>query len=296
MDLIFRMRKIAIIANPKAGQGKALERARRLHASLLRKGLTSECHVPESAEEARAVVRGAVSGGTDVVVVAGGDGTVRDVLDLLAGTSTALGILCSGRGNDFVRGLQSPRSVRSLVQSIADRHTTTVDLGSGNGALFATVATCGLDAEVGQQTTAGSKLAGSAGYVLQALKSIRTFSGYAVRVEVNGEPIFEDEATLVACANTPTYGGGLQVAPGAHLSDGMLELCVIRRVSRLGALALLPLLAVGEHVGHPVVELRRVSEIRITTDGSVPMLIDGEPLSTNTLDVQIRPAALKVVA
>jgi diacylglycerol kinase (ATP) len=289
------MRKIAIIANPSAGQGKAPSRARQLEAELGRSGLAPDCRVPESAGEARSIVEHSVSDGFHAVVIAGGDGSVKDVLDILAGTETALAILRSGRGNDFARGLGMPGRIRTLAPALVAGMTRSVDLGVCNGIPFGTVTTCGLDAEVGSVTSTGSRFGGATGYVLQALSCIHRFNGYSVRVEAEGKPIFDGEVTLVACANTPTYGGGLRIAPGADPSDGMLELCLIRRVTRLQAMSLLPLLAMGEHVGHPLVELRGVRNVHIFANKSVPKLVDGEPVSAEALKTTIRPLALKVI-
>ena len=289
------MRKIAIIANPNAGRGRAPNRAQRLEMVLRRAGIRVESHVPGSVAEGREIVESAIREGCDGVVIAGGDGSIRDVLDLLSDSGTALGVLPCGRGNDLVRGLQTPRSVRAFAQVIVSRRTRSVDLGVANDRTFATSATCGLDAEVGRLTASGSLLGGSAGYVVQALRSIRTFTGYEVSVESEGHLVYEGEVTLVACSNTATYGGGLKIAPGADVTDGMLELCVIGRVSRIESLTLFPLLSVGAHVGHPAVTVHRTSVVRIYSDGVVPMQVDGEPLEADAMEVGVRKGALRIM-
>ena len=289
------MPKILIIANPASGNGGAIHRAGKLAHILSKSGCQVDCEAPGSLCESQTLVGEASSNGTDVVVVAGGDGTVCSVLDQLRDTETCLAVLPSGRGNDFVRGVGLPRTVRELAGAILESRTKRIDLGEANGTLFGTVTTCGLDAEVGQLTAGGSSLGGSSGYLLQAVRSIRSFKGYDLMLEVDGVPVFEGEATLVACANTPTYGGGLRVAAGADPTDGRLDVCVVGRVSRLGAFGLLPMLALGQHVSHPVVRTLGGYDIRIHTDGSVPMLVDGEPADASCLDVGVCQGTLRVV-
>lgn len=289
------MSQTVIIANPRAGSGKAPHRARLLADALRRTSVASEVHVPASVEAARSVAGAAVSRGADILVTVGGDGTVREMFDVVGGTPTKLAVLASGRGNDFVRGIGGRRSIRALARSIAASTGRRIDLGYANGISFGTVATCGLDAEVGQRTADGSGLGGAAGYVLEALKSIRQFEGYEACVEVDCKKIYEGDVTLVACANTATYGGGLRVAPGARIDDGSLDVCLVRRVTRSQAFRLLPQLAVGGHATHPLVSFKSASQVRITTDGTVPMLVDGEPIHSTALDVSIQAAALEVV-
>jgi len=290
----FFMRTVTIIANPQAGRGKALKVAKRLAADLER-----DCRVvlseTASVADTDVSVSDALKEGHDALVVAGGDGTVRSVLNGLADSSVALGVLATGRGNDFVRCVGGMQGIVPLAAAIRQGETRRIDLGSANGRAFGTVASCGLDAEVGCRVAEGSALSGMAAYLLQAVKSLRTFSGYAVRVEADGRHVFEGEASLVACANTATYGGGFKVAPGADHTDGLLDLCLVERVGRLEALSLLPALVSGQHAGHPMVTVRHVREVRVSGPSNVPSLADGEVMETFPMEVAIRPKALRVL-
>ena len=135
----------------------------------------------------------------------------------------------------------------------------------------------------------------SAAYLAQALRSIRTFSGYSVRVEADGVLLFEGNASLVACANTTTYGGGFRVSPGADHTDGLLDLVVVEQVGRLEALSLLPLLALGQHAGHPKVSIRHAREVRVSGPESIPSLADGEIVDTFPVQIGVLPKVLRVL-
>ena len=233
---LLRMHTTAIISNARAGRGRAPNQSRILQNMLEGYGCAVRLYQPGSSTETRDIAGDVIDDGVDCVVIAGGDGSVSDVLDLVAGTESALAVLPQGRGNDFVRGMGLPRSCGDLAQSIVRGKIRRVDLGCANGKLFGTVASLGLDAEAGRLVAPGSSLGGMSGYLVQAFRSLRSFHGYPMRVTVDGYLVADDEMTLVACANTSTYGGGFRVAPGATPEDGRLDVCVVRRVSRLEAL------------------------------------------------------------
>jgi YegS/Rv2252/BmrU family lipid kinase len=249
---------------------------------------------PGSSGEARDIAGDVIAGGVDCVVIAGGDGSVSDVLDLVAGTESALAVLPQGRGNDFVRGMGLPRSCSDLAHSIVQEQIRVVDLGCANGKLFGTVASLGLDAEVGRLAAKGSSLGGMS-YLVQAFKSLRSYRGYPMRVTIDGDLMADGEMTLVACANTSTYGGGFCVAPGASPEDGRLDVCVVRRVSRLQALGLMAQLAVGEHAGHTDISMFSASEVVIESSDPLIGLADGEVVQGMPLVVSLKQDALRLV-
>lgn len=291
----FLLRQITLISNASAGGGRAGRRARDLANRLVSRELSVDHHPTNSADEARQVVLDAVASSCECLCVAGGDGTIRNVLDLVASTDTPLAVLPSGRGNDFVRAIGGPSSVDRVAQAIQCMAIRRVDLGAVNGSLFATVAGCGLDAEVGRLTEGGSAFGSTAGYLVQAIRSISSFSGYVIRVEVDGRVVWDGDTTLVACANTSTYGGGFMIAPGADPTDGLLDVCVIKRVSRIKALSLLPQLAVGEHTGHPDVTFYQGESVRITSEELLHAVADGDVVGQIPLQITTRASVLDVI-
>lgn len=292
---LLRMHTTAIISNAQAGRGRALNQSRILQNMLEGDGRAVHLYQPGSSAETRDIAGDVIADGVDCVVIAGGDGSVSDVLDLVAGTESALAVLPQGRGNDFVRGMGLPRSCGDLAQSIVQGQTRFVDLGSANGKLFGTVASVGLDAEVGRLAAKGSSLGGMSGYLVQAFRSLRSFRGYPMRVTVDGDLVADGEMTLVACANTSTYGGGFCVAPGACPEDGRLDVCVARRVSRLQALGLMAQLAVGEHPGHTDISMFSASEVVIESLDPLVGLADGEVVQGMPFVVSLKQDALRLV-
>ena len=126
------------------------------------------------------------------------------------------------------------------------------------------------------------------------LAELRTFNPLSYVVTVDGEAI-ETDAMLVAIGTGPTYGGGLQICAGAEIDDGLLDITIIKPVSRLTLLQLFPKLSKGTHVGHPAVHALRGSAVRLESVG-VTAYADGEILGPLPVDIGIAPGALTVFA
>ncbi|MEK6689261.1 MAG: diacylglycerol kinase family protein, partial [Gemmatimonadota bacterium] len=231
----------------------------------------------------------------DRVLVCGGDGTVGDVAAALAHRATPLGILPSGRGNDFAAVLGIPVDRDRAVDVFLSGVVRTVDLGRANDRLFCTVAGIGFDAEVNRRVQGWPwRLLGRWSYtvgVVAYLPGFRlptmTVTGPFGRVERRGY--------LVAVSNGGRYGGGIRIAPDSSPDDGLLDVCLVGEVGRLELLRLLPTAYSGGHVLHPAVTMYRGDEIVVETDRPMPVVADGEPLGQTPVRFTVAPAALRVV-
>jgi diacylglycerol kinase family enzyme len=105
----------------------------------------------------------------------------------------------------------------------------------------------------------------------------------------------EGEALIATCLNTPSYGSGMPIAPAARVDDGALDVVVAVRFGRAGALAMLPRLLLGRHLGHPKVLAAQFAELAIEADVPIPLAADGEPLGESaSVAVRVLPGALRV--
>jgi diacylglycerol kinase family enzyme len=174
-----------------------------------------------------------------------------------------------------------------------------IDLGEVAGRRFAGIASFGLDAEVARR--ARERAGAGRGrwiYPWIALRALATFRPPEVQVEHDGGR-FAGPVLLVALANSPCYGGGMRLAPGASLDDVLLDLVLVRALPRLRALALLPGVYRGRHVRHPAVEIVRVRSATISSARRLPVFGDGEPLGEagpGGVTVGVLPGALSVLA
>ncbi len=229
------------------------------------------------------------------MLVAGGDGTLHEAVNALAGTGCALGILPAGRGNDLAEALRIPADPAAAARHFLRGGIRRIDLGIINGRRFAGVAGIGFDAEVALRTRAGGwshlgRLAYPAGVV-------STIVGYrAPRFRLSGDfGRREGRYLLAAVSNTGRYGGGVRIAPGSSPDDGRLDLCLVASVSRGRVLRVLPLAYRGAHVDLPEVEMIGTTGFTLESDRPCPMIADGEPAGTTPARISIEPRSLAVV-
>lgn len=255
--------------------------------------------VPGSLAQARVACAALVTDGVDVLVAAGGDGMVSLATDLCAGTSTAVAILPAGTGNDNARSLGVRRGAHALEVLLADqrRDVDTLHLPDLDRHVLSSV-TSALDARISDRANRWPRIFGTATYSLSALVEIallRRQPPLSYVLTVDGTPLAL-EALVVAPANMPFLGGGLELAPEADPADGLLDLVVITPVTPAEGLGLLRAVRTGRHTGHPAVSITRARQVRIEGPPDIVAQGDGEPLAPLPLTVQVSPSILQVVA
>ena len=287
-----------LIANPAAGGGRARRLAEHGRRRLRQAGVDAALAWTQRRGQARELAAAAVDRGSPVAVVCGGDGTVSEVLPELAGRETRLGLLPAGTCNDLARSLGVPTSPEPALRLLADGRSRPIDLGRCGRRWFATVASFGFDAEVGEAVAAGrSPFPGTAGYLYAALRHLRTYR--PPRVRLRGDfGVREQEVFLAAAANTACYGGGMRICPQADPADGRLDVCLVDgSISRGEVLAMLPRIFRGGHVRSPAVHMLRSSwvEIEPLDGGSATLRADGEHLAETPAVLRASHHALRVI-
>lgn len=256
--------------------------------------------VAGSMEQARAACGALVADGLDVLVVTGGDGVVSMATDLCAGTSTAVGILPAGTGNDCARSLAVPLRPRDAVDVLLAAHRRTVDtlhVVELDRHVLSSVPAA-LDARISDRANNWPRGLGPAAYTLSALIEIallRRQPPLRYRLTVDGRTE-ELEALVVVPVNLRFFGGGLPIVPDADPADGLLDLVAIRPVGPTDALRVLQGVRRGRHTEHPAVSITRAREVWIEGPPDIVAQGDGEPLAPLPLTVQVRPSSLQVVA
>ncbi len=285
-----------VIVNPAAGRGRAV----RVWEGLRHLESRVECVTSEAPGHARHMALEATRRGVDRVVAIGGDGTVSEVAGGLAGTDVALGIVPAGTGNDFSRALGLPTTPEAAAQVALDGSGRRVDLGEvhiGERCVaFVNVAGCGFDAEVVRRTRAAPRMGGMVPYFIGIMRTLWAFRPRPMRFVVDGQPL-ERRALGVAVANGHSYGGGMRIAPGAVIDDGLFDVCLIGDVSPVRLLALLPRLYAGTHDGHPAVEFFTCRELRVDPmeSANVCCQADGELVGDLPATFRIQPRGLLCV-
>jgi diacylglycerol kinase (ATP) len=288
-------RRIALVVNPTSGRGLGARVAPQVRARLESAGLTVDEYATTCAEDVGRISAEVIASGADGVALVGGDGTIHLGAQVLAMSGMPFGVIPAGTGNDFARGIGVPlKDPLGAADLIVKGDTRAVDLAVARDRYITTVVAGGFDSLVNKRANEMNWPKGNSRYTVATLAELRTFKPLSYVVTVDGE-VIETDAMLVAVGTGPTYGGGLQICAGAEIDDGLLDITIIKPVSRLTLLQLFPKLSKGTHVGHPQVHALRGSSVRLESVG-VTAYADGEILGALPVDIGIAPGALTVFA
>lgn len=257
-------------------------------------GLNVRMMAGHDADDAGRLAAECVAEGVDTLVVAGGDGMVHLAAQALCGSTTRLGIIPTGTGNDVARTLGvDPTDALGAVDIVIGGRERTIDLARAGGRCFVSVLSAGFDAVVTERANRMHWPRGQARYSLATVAELRTFRPIPYVLELDGEQS-RFEAMLVVVANGPSYGGGLRIAEGAQLDDGFLDVVVILPMPRRELLATYPKLFKGTHVNHRAYRHHRVRRVSVAAPGVVAHA-DGERIAPLPLTVDVVPQALRVL-
>ncbi len=286
-------RDIALLTNPTAGKGKGARARGAVLEKLRSGGLSVRDLSGESADEALDLARSAIQDGVEALVVLGGDGMVHLGVQAVAETGIPMGIIPAGTGNDVARYFDIPRKDPVAAAEIVIKgDTRQVDLAKSGAKYFATVLCAGFDEMVNERANRMTWPKGQMRYNLATLSELRVFRPLPYTLDLDGEQLKLD-AMMVSVGNGPSFGGGLRIAEGAQLDDGMLDVVIIKPMSRGSLVRTYPKLFKGTHTSHPQYEHHLVRSITIAAPG-ITTYADGERFGDLPLTVECAPGALIV--
>ncbi|OBB02958.1 diacylglycerol kinase [Mycolicibacterium fortuitum] len=283
-----------------SGHGNAPHAAERAVAQLQRRGIDVCAIVGTDAAHARRLVDEALDGGTDALVVVGGDGVISLALQALARGDVPLGIVPAGTGNDHAREYRLPTGdPEAAADVVADGHTEIVDLGrieDGAGAVkwFGTVMAAGFDSLVSDRTNRMRWPHGRMRYNVAMLAEISKLRLLPFRLTFDDGPEIKTDLTLAAFGNTRSYGGGMLICPGADHSDGLLDVTMITSASRTRLIRLFPTVFKGTHVDLDEVTTKRARSVHVECPG-INAYADGDFALPLPVTVSAVPGALRLL-
>jgi diacylglycerol kinase (ATP) len=288
---------VRFLVNPKAGRGigsEEFDRLRRL-ASRAGAGFVVSRSTGDLAEQARR----AAADGVERLLVAGGDGTMHHAVQGLAGTACALGVIPLGTGNDLAGTLGVPRDAAAAVERALSGEIRRIDLARVGDIRCVGYAGVGFDSEVARVANEVKLLRGPLVYLYSVIRTLAAFRPPAMRIVWDDGERYEARAMFVTVANLPRLGGGMRIAPDARIDDGLLDLVIVREVSRRTLLSVFPKVYKGRHVDHPAVLLTQARRVEIALDRPMTMYGGGEPVrdmaAGETVAVEVEPGGLAVV-
>jgi diacylglycerol kinase (ATP) len=288
-------REIALLTNPTAGRGRATRVRDAALARLRDAGLVVRNLLGRDVDEAADLAQQCVADHVEAIVVCGGDGMVHLAAQAVATTTTALGIIPAGSGNDVARYFGIPRKdPLAAADRVIAGSTRTIDLGRSGSRYFVSVLATGFDAIVNERANRMTWPRGQMRYNLATVAELRVFEPLPYVLQLDDEQL-SLEAMLVAVGNGPSFGGGLRITEGAVLDDGMLDVVIIKPMSKPGLVRTYPRLFKGTHVTHPQYEHHLARSVTVAAPGIVSYA-DGERFGPLPLTIECVPGALTVLA
>ncbi len=287
-----------IVFNPTAGQSgaSALERDLNAAADVWRE---HDWHVDLSPTSGPGdgiqLANSASKKRYDVVLAAGGDGTINEVINGLAGSNTVMAPLPLGTMNVWARELGLPMNARAAAEKLLSWKVRTIDLGRAGGRYFLLMAGIGLDAAI----TAGvrpeeKRRLGAIAYVLTAMVHIVQVRGTRAQLVIDGKKV-KGHILMVVVGNSQLYGGVMKITHRATIDDGLLDVCVIRGNGLGSMLTHIIAIFTRSFSSDPEIEYYRARTVHIAATPTLPVQIDGDTFGKTPMTFEIVPRALRVL-
>jgi YegS/Rv2252/BmrU family lipid kinase len=282
-----------VLLNPTAG-GKNRRKLRDAVSDRLREaGMTCSVIISQHPGHLTEVASELAIHGSETIIVGGGDGTVNEVINGVAGTETVVGVLPLGTANDFARNM-GIRDIDSAFEVIKRRRTKKIDLiRVNNDKFFGSTACLGFDAEV----AAFARRRWLSPFLMHVLGGVWKFFFYKskmVELRFNGQKSFRD-IFLVAFGNVKSYARGMMINPGAEFDDGFLDICVVARMPRWKILSVFPSVYKGTHVTHNRISQHRAAAVFAQSADPMDLYADGDFMASTPVRLEVAPKYLEVM-
>jgi diacylglycerol kinase (ATP) len=293
-----------ILANPTAGGGLGRESLPRLKAFASEKHWNAKFRSAESSAEFAQIAREEASAGRERIFALGGDGTFQALLNAAAGyTNVSIGVFPAGGGNDLASALGLPLDpVRAAEVILTQGEVVALDAArvcTADGAerLYMGGGGVGLDAEAARFANGVYRMMrGRSRYLLSAIRALGKFRGLNVRVSLEGaeQTSLQGTVLVLGVLNTPSYGGGLRLAPGACLEDGRLDLVLLENLTGFEIARILPRVAASGEIRTQRIQRHCVTRARIETERPCGFHADGEIIGMTPVEISVVPRSMRI--
>ncbi|USG66466.1 diacylglycerol kinase [Brevibacillus ruminantium] len=293
------MKRARLIYNPSSGREIVRRNLPEILELLESAGYETSCYATKGEYDATEEASRAVSRGFDVIVAAGGDGTIYEVVNGMAEKKArpALGIIPCGTSNDLARALDIPRSIKRACRIISSGKKRKVDIGRINNRYFINIAGGGSLTNLTYEVPSKLKtVMGQLAYYVKGLEKLPFLHPIHVRLETKNEVLVDEEIMIFLIANSPSIGGFERLAPSANLGDGKLDVIVVKKAN-LGDFIRLATQAIrGEHLKDPLIKYIQTDYLKATTLGTekVQLNLDGELGGELPCEIKALPGHLEL--
>jgi diacylglycerol kinase (ATP) len=275
---MMKMKRARIIYNPTSGR----ELFKKHIANVLQKlevaGYEASCHATTAAGDAINAAKIAVERKYDIVIAAGGDGTINEVVNGLAEQEyrPKLGVIPVGTTNDFARALHIPRDIEAAVDIIVKGDTIPVDIGKMNDSYFINIAGGGRLTELTYEVPSKLKtMLGQLAYYMKGIEMLPSIRATEMSIEYDGK-LFEGEAMLFLIGLTNSVGGFEKLAPDSSINDGLFSLIILKKTNLAEFIRVVTAAITGNHINDPNVIYTSANRIKVNSTEKMQLNIDGE--------------------
>ncbi len=296
---------VHIIFNPASAGGKTGER-KEMILTEIKKYFSSNysLHITHKQHDAAELAKKALEEQCSLLIVVGGDGTIQEAVNGLIKfgdwQNCSLGIVSCGTGQGFAMSLGLPKSLSEQLRIIKEGHIRNIDVGKiidtyNEVRYFINEFQAGIGGAVvknvnGKIKRKGGKLAFGIGTIC----TIFQYPNPQMKLIIDDNLEINEEMTGVLVANGNVTGGGMQLAPSADLSDGFLDLLLMRKQNSLQRMMIFPKIYSGTHIYSPFYSYRRIKKIKLVAEKNIPLEADGELLNSFPLEISLIPSAISV--
>jgi diacylglycerol kinase (ATP) len=287
------------IYNPTSGREEVKRKLSSILQRLERGGIETSCHATEDKEDAIKAASDAVERGFDMIIAAGGDGTLNEVVNGISDHERrpSLGILPLGTTNDFARAHGIPRKWEDACDLLIGRHTTPVDVGQANGKYFINISGGGSLTELTYEVPSKLKtMVGQLAYYMKGLEKITRLHPTQMRISAEGVGVYDEEFMLFLIANSNSVGGFDRIAPNASTNDGLFDVIALRKCNLAEFLRISTMVMRGEPVlQDPHFIHFQSNHVVVESDHRVQLNLDGEFGGTLPCTFNLLPAHLNII-
>jgi YegS/Rv2252/BmrU family lipid kinase len=298
------MSETVFLVNPASDNGATGRRWPEIARRAVTKGLEGDTLFSEKPGQLGALAHEAALRGATLLVVVGGDGSVNEVANGVAGLEgVEVAVIPRGTGWDFVRTYGIPHELDGALEVALTGRSRRIDLGrvffrawdgSDGEAYFANVASAGMSGAIAQRANETTKaLGGKVSYLWATLAVFARWQNSEIRVAVDDE-LREGRMHDVVVANGRTFGGGMIICPDAEPDDGLFDVLTIGDLTKRDLLVTLPKTYRGKHLPHPKAELLRGAVVTIDAPDPLPLELDGEQPGSTPARFEVAAGALRV--
>jgi diacylglycerol kinase (ATP) len=290
--------EIGVIIRPREGM-EGLEALRDQVAWLRSEGHEVAPRLTFEGGDAKRMARSLAGSGVALMIAAGGDGTINEVVNGLmeVESDTRLAVVPLGTANDFALGLGVPEGIPEAFRVAVEGVPRPIDVARVNERHFINVSTGGFGATATEETPSEAKrLLGPWAYVVTGVKKFTELRPSRVRFDSPEGERYRGEVMLFGVGNAKRTGGGTLLTPRAEFGDGELDVVIVPGMNRMDFMALLPDLRAGTHLDSPDVQYFRTSELEVESEDELSVNADGEPLTGTRFHYSLSERRLEVMA